>query len=94
MFADEVRPDTSMASRRTTADGEAAINWRQTGTDVTLYDEENPDAWIRMAFEAGVAPEHRLYMICPECGAVFAQRSIPGTGSVCGDCDTVFDHGR
>lgn len=84
-----------MATRRPTADPEPeteAINWRQAGSTVTLYDEGNSDAWVRMEFEAGVAPEHRLYMICPECGAVFAQRTAPGRGSVCGDCGETFDH--
>ncbi|WP_049928737.1 hypothetical protein [Halopiger goleimassiliensis] len=84
-----------MASRRTTGDADAAaINWRQSGSAVTVYDEANPDAWIRLEFEAGVPPEHRLYMICPDCGAVFAQRSAPGNGSVCGDCGATFDHDR
>lgn len=70
------------------------INWRQRGADVTLYDEGNPDAWIQMTFEAGVPPEHRLYMICDECGAVFAQRTAPGHGTACGDCGATFDHRR
>ena len=86
-----------MASRRWTVDGDHdvrsdPINWRQTGAAVTLYDERNPDAWVRMEFQAGVAPAHRLFMICPDCGAVFAQRSTPGTGSACGDCGATFDH--
>ena len=79
------------ATRDVTSEGEA-INWRRTGTGVTIYDEGNPDAWVRMEFTAGVPPEHRLFMICPDCGAVFAQRTTPGTGSVCGDCGTRFDH--
>ncbi|ARS89065.1 hypothetical protein [Natrarchaeobaculum aegyptiacum] len=86
-----------MASRRrTTSDDVDAqpepINWRQSGAAVTLYDERNPDAWVRMEFQAGVPPEHRLFMICPDCGAVFAQRSTPGTGSACGDCGATFEH--
>lgn len=68
------------------------INWRQDGAEVTLYDETNADAWVRMTFEAGVSPEHRLYMICDDCGAVFAQRTKPGRSTVCGDCGTTFDH--
>ncbi|QSW97834.1 hypothetical protein [Haloterrigena alkaliphila] len=68
------------------------INWRQRGSDVTLYDETNPDAWVRMTFEAGVPPEHRLYMICDDCGAVFAQRTTPGASTVCGDCGATFEH--
>lgn len=69
-----------------------AINWRQTSSGVTLYEEDNPDAWIHARFEAGVAPEHRLFMICEECGAVFAQRVKPGRGTTCGDCGATFEH--
>ena len=68
------------------------INWRQTPTGVVLYDETNADAWVEMTFEAGTAPEHRLFMICEECGTVSAQRSKPGNGTACGDCGAVFDH--
>ena len=68
------------------------INWRRTGDGVTLYDETNDDAWIRMRFEAGVPPEHRLFMICDDCGAVFAQRTTPGHSTVCGDCGATFEH--
>ncbi|MFC6716868.1 hypothetical protein ACFQGT_16565 [Natrialbaceae archaeon GCM10025810] len=71
-----------------------AINWRQTSDGVTIYDEENPDAWIHAAFEAGTPPERRLFMICRDCGAVFAQRSKPGRATACGDCGTVYEHGR
>ncbi len=78
-------------SRELTSEGEA-INWRQTQTGVTIYDERNSDAWISVEFTAGIPPEHRLYMVCPECGAVFAHRTKPGHGSVCGDCGTRYDH--
>ncbi|SDQ26259.1 hypothetical protein [Natronobacterium texcoconense] len=71
---------------------EPAINWRQTSSGLTLYEEGKPDAWIRMTFEAGVDPEHRLYMVCDECGSVFAQRTKPGKGTICGDCGATFDH--
>ncbi len=71
---------------------EHTVNWRQTNGEVTLYEPDNPDAWIRAKFEAGVAPEHRLYMVCPECGATLAQRCTPGNGTICGDCGTAFDH--
>ena len=71
---------------------EDPINWRQDGADVTLYDERNRDAWIQVTFEAGVSPEHRLFMICDDCGAVFAQRTKPGHSTVCGDCGATFDH--
>ncbi|WP_255170428.1 hypothetical protein [Natrononativus amylolyticus] len=73
-------------------DGEA-INWRQTASGVTVYDEENPDAWVHMEFKAGVPPEHRLYMVCDECGSVFAQRGKPGSGTRCGECGALYDHG-
>jgi hypothetical protein len=74
--------------------GYDAINWRQTTTGVTIYDESNSDAWVHMEFEAGVPPESRLFMICTECGAVFAQRGKPGRGTVCGECGTTYDHDR
>ncbi|PCR92614.1 hypothetical protein [Natrinema ejinorense] len=69
-----------------------AINWRQNSSGVTLYEDGNPDAWIHAEFEAGVAPEHRLFMICDECGAVFPQRVKPGRGTTCGDCGRTFEH--
>lgn len=69
-----------------------ATNWRQDSSGVTLYEEGNRDAWIRADFEAGVTPEHRLFMICDECGAVFAQRVKPGKGTTCGDCGATFAH--
>ncbi|GAB7018517.1 hypothetical protein [Halostagnicola bangensis] len=69
-----------------------AINWHQSENGVTIRDEENPDAWVHMEFEAGVPPEHRLFMICDDCGAVFAQRSKPGRGTVCGECGAKYDH--
>ncbi|SEW02549.1 hypothetical protein [Natrinema salifodinae] len=83
-----------MSKRETRVDDrdDRVINWRQNSSGVTLYDERNPDAWIHAEFEAGVAPENRLYMICDECGAVFAQRVKPGKGSVCGDCGATFEH--
>ncbi|ELY75662.1 hypothetical protein C488_09634 [Natrinema pellirubrum DSM 15624] len=84
----------SMSERESAAvdRGDSPVNWRQTGSGVTLYEEGNADAWIHAEFEAGIDPEHRLFMICDECGAVFAQRSKPGNGTVCGDCGTAFDH--
>lgn len=74
------------------ADGTAAINWRRTATGVKLYDEGNPDAWIHAEFEAGTPPERRLFMVCEACGAVAAQRSKPGTATVCGTCGERYDH--
>lgn len=83
-----------MAKRRKRASEpiREAINWYQTPSGVTIHDEGNPDAWVRMEFTAGVPPEHRPFMVCPECGAVCAQRTKPGNGSVCGDCGTRYDH--
>lgn len=82
-----------MSDQRAARDtAEPAINWRTEGAGVTIYDEDNPDAWVRMEFEAGVAPEKRLFMVCDECGAVVAQRSRPGNGTVCGDCGAEFTH--
>ncbi|QLG50400.1 hypothetical protein [Natrinema halophilum] len=69
-----------------------AVNWRQTSSGVTLFEAGNSEAWIHAEFRAGVAPEKRLFMVCDECGAVFAQRSKPGNGTVCGDCGVTFDH--
>ncbi|MHC3439003.1 hypothetical protein ACYJ1Y_13115 [Natrialbaceae archaeon A-gly3] len=68
------------------------INWKRTSSGVTIYDETNPDAWIHAEFLAGVSPEHRLFMICPECGGVFAQRSPPGAVTICGDCGERFEY--
>ncbi|WP_408959338.1 hypothetical protein [Natrinema sp. 74] len=79
---------------RAVAADDTAVNWRQHSSGVTLYEEGNADAWIRAEFEAGVAPEKRLFMVCDDCGAVSAQRSKPGSGTVCGDCGATFDHRR
>lgn len=87
-------PDDQMSDGETThiSRGDRPVNWRRTGSGITLYEEDNPDAWIRAEFEAGVAPERRPFMICGECGAVLPQRSAPGRATVCGDCGTRFDH--
>jgi hypothetical protein len=87
-------PDDPMSNGETThtSHGDRPVNWRRTDSGITLYEADNPDAWIRAEFEAGVDPEHRLFMVCGECGAVFPQRSKPGNGTVCGDCGTTFDH--
>jgi len=76
----------------TESEEQPAINWRRDGSSVTVYDEENPEAWVRVAFEAGVPPEKRLFMVCDECGAVVPQRAQPGSGTVCGDCGAEFTH--
>lgn len=75
-----------MSNRATVDREDALINWRNTGGGVRIYDEDNADAWIEVAFEAGVPPEKRLYSICPECGLVAPQRTGPGRGMVCGEC--------
>ena len=80
-------------SRRAVTDRrDESINWRRTDTGVELYDERNPDAWIHAEWMATAPPETRLFMICPDCGAVAAQRGRPGTGSVCVDCGSSFEH--
>lgn len=84
-----------MSNRGTRTEGDdEPINWRQTNAGVKIYDETNPDAWISVEFEAGVPPERRLFMICEECGGVFAQRGKPGNGTVCGDCGATYEHDR
>ncbi|WP_435333668.1 hypothetical protein [Haloarchaeobius sp. TZWWS8] len=70
---------------------EPTYDWTRTDDGVRIFDPENQDAWVQMSFEAGVPPEKRLFMICDDCGAVAAQRTRPGTVSVCGSCDTAFE---
>lgn len=79
---------SSNAERATTADDR--INWTETDAGVAIYDEENPEAWVRMEFTAGVEPSKRLFSICDECGLVTPQRTRPGAASVCGECDAEF----
>ena len=62
------------------------VDWRTTGDGVRVYDEDDPDAWVEVSFEAGVPPEKRLYSICPDCGFVAPQRAGPGRGMICGEC--------
>nr|WP_217639169.1 hypothetical protein [Haloarchaeobius iranensis] len=71
-------------------EGDADYDWCRTDDGVRIFDPDNPDAWVEMSFEAGVDPEHRLFMVCDDCGAVFAQRTRPGNGSRCGDCGAEF----
>jgi len=68
-------------------DGDEAIDWRTTDGGVCVYDPENPEAYVEMEFEAGVAPERRLFAICPSCGFAAPQRVPPGTRMICGECD-------
>jgi hypothetical protein len=62
------------------------VNWRSTGDGVRVYDEDDPDAWVEVSFEAGVLPEKWLFTVCPDCGFVAPQRTGPGRGMVCGEC--------
>ena len=71
---------------------EEPVDWRRTDDGVRLFDPANDDAWIEVTFEAGVAPEKRLFMVCDDCGAVAAQRTRPGRASVCADCGTEHEH--
>jgi len=68
------------------------VDWRRTDDGVRLFDPANDDAWIEVAFEAGVDPEKRLFMVCDDCGAVAAQRTRPGRASICADCGTEHEH--
>jgi ribosomal protein S27AE len=68
------------------------VNWRRTDDGVELYDESNDDAWIRMAVEPGASEAERPYSVCPECGVVAAQRTVPTDHMVCGDCGAEFEN--
>ncbi|MUV60437.1 hypothetical protein [Halobacterium sp. CBA1126] len=70
---------------------DSTVNWRRTDDGVELYDETDPDAWIRMAVEPGAPAEERPYSVCSECGLVAAQRTVPGRHMVCADCGAEFD---
>ena len=76
---------------RRTSDDDDRINWKRTGDGVEIYDEANPDAWVRMGFVSGIDPERRLYAICDDCGLVTAQRSLPSDSMACGNCGCEFD---
>lgn len=67
------------------------VNWRRTARGVELYDPDNPDAYIRMAVDAGAPAHERPFSVCPECGIVAPQRAPPGRYMVCGACDTEFE---
>lgn len=67
------------------------LDWRRTDDGVEIYDDENPDAWIRMAFVAGAPPEKRLFSICPDCGLVVPQRTLLSRAAVCSGCGAEFD---
>jgi hypothetical protein len=75
-------------SERATVEADSGVDWRQTADGVRLYDPDDPDAWVEVSFEAGVAPERRLFSVCPDCGFVAPQRTPPGRGMVCGECGT------
>lgn len=67
------------------------VNWRRTEDGVELYDESNPDAWLRMDVEPGADADERPFSVCPDCGIVAAQRSLPSRHMVCGACGAEFD---
>jgi len=70
-----------------------SVNWRRTdGGGVELYDETNPDAWIRIDVDPGAPPEERPYSVCPDCGVVAAQRTAPSDHMVCSECGAEFDN--
>lgn len=75
-----------VTTNRAAADGRGGLAWRSTGDGVRVYDEDDPDAWVEVTFEAGVPPEKRLYAICPDCGFVAPNPTAPGRGMVCGEC--------
>lgn len=66
------------------------VNWRRTDGGVEIYDETNPDAWVRMEFVSGVDPGRRLFGICDECGLVTPQRTLPSETMTCGNCGVEF----
>ncbi|WP_134672358.1 hypothetical protein [Halorussus marinus] len=70
---------------------EEAVNWTRTDGGVEIYDERNPDAWVRMEFVSGLDPGKRLYGICDDCGLVTPQRGLPADSMVCADCGAEFD---
>ncbi|WP_135854350.1 hypothetical protein [Halorussus salinus] len=72
---------------------EDPINWTRTDDGVEIYDETNPDAWVRMEFVSGIAPEKRLYGVCDDCGLVTAQRALPSASMACGNCGAEFGDG-
>jgi hypothetical protein len=79
------------AAETNAPEAEPIYDWTRTDDGVRIHDPENPDAWVQMSFEAGVPPEKRLFMVCDDCGAVAAQRTRPGTISICGECDASFE---
>ena len=81
----------SAESRERDAD---AVNWKRTGGGVEIYDETNPDAWVRMEFVSGIDPGERLYGICDDCGLVTPQRALPSASMACGNCGAEFDGDR
>jgi len=70
--------------------GEDPVNWTRTADGVEIYDERNPDAWVRMEFVSGIDPDKRLYGICDDCGLVTAQRALPSASMACGNCGAEF----
>ncbi|MFB6071568.1 MAG: hypothetical protein ABEJ88_01220 [Halobacterium sp.] len=68
------------------------VNWRRTDDGVELYDEANPDAWIRVTVEPGAPADERPYSVCPECGVVAPQRTMPSDAMTCGECGAEFEN--
>lgn len=66
------------------------INWERTDDGVEIYDETNSDAWVRMEFVSGIAPEKRLFGVCDDCGLVMPQRAMPSESMACGHCGSEF----
>ncbi|WP_132058864.1 hypothetical protein [Halorussus amylolyticus] len=67
-----------------------SINWKRTESGVEIYDESNPEAWVRMEFVCGIDPGKRLYGVCDDCGLVAPQRGLPSASMVCGECGAEF----
>lgn len=71
--------------------GADPVNWRRTDGGVEIYDEANPDAWVRMEFVSGVESCKRLFGVCDDCGLVTPQRALPSASMACGNCGAEFE---
>jgi rubrerythrin len=65
--------------------------WETTTDGLRIEDPDDGDAWIEMSYGAGVDPADRLFFVCTECGFAAPQRTPPGRGVVCPECETAFD---
>lgn len=72
------------------------VNWRPTSMGIELYDERNPDAWIRVALpdepddletdaDPAGADGEVCYLLCETCGSVPLERRPEGA-VVCSEC--------